>query len=181
MNIRVLKDPQALGKAAAETGGSLIREVLREQENAHVVIATGTSQFETLTQLVQQEVDWSRVHVFYLDEYIGLDDDHPASFRKYIRERFVEKIPALASVTYINGNAEDLKKEIDRLNQTISRQLVDVAFIGIGENTHIAFNDPPGILTLKIPTSGLNWTRYAGNSNWEKVGTIRWRRCPYMP
>lgn len=71
MNIRVLKDPQALGKAAAETGGSLIREVLREQENAHVVIATGTSQFETLTQLVQQEVDWSRVHFFIWMNTLG--------------------------------------------------------------------------------------------------------------
>lgn len=151
MDIRVLENPQTLGKAAAGEGGKLIRQALDSQEEISIVLATGTSQFEMLRHLVKQDVDWSRVHIFHLDEYIGLGEDHPASFRKYIRERFADKVPALKSITYINGDAEDIDNELGRLNKAISRQRVEVAFIGIGENAHIAFNDPPADFAIDSP------------------------------
>ena len=151
MEIHISKDPQVLGKTAAEEGGYLIRQALASEEEVSVVLATGTSQLEMLRHLVQQDVDWSRVHIFHLDEYIGLGAEHPASFRKYIRKRFVEKVPSLKSVTYIHGDAENLEQELYRINEAISQKPVEVAFIGIGENAHIAFNDPPADFTVNKP------------------------------
>lgn len=143
MEIHVLEDAFALGKSSAGKGGELIRKYLEKQEEVNIILATGTSQFETLRHLLQQDIDWSSVNIFHLDEYIGLEEDHPASFRKYIRERFVEKLPAIKSVHYIIGDAENPDAEVRRLNEIISHHPIDVAFIGIGENAHIAFNDPP--------------------------------------
>ena len=143
METHICQDPQAVGKASAEKGAKLIRECLNKKAEVNVALATGTSQFETLSNLLQHDIDWAKVNIFHLDEYIGLSEDHPASFRRYIRERFVSNLLPLNSVTYIRGDAEDLKGEIKRLNHAIARQPIDVAFIGIGENAHLAFNDPP--------------------------------------
>lgn len=144
MEITVAADAQSLGATAARRGAEAIRSALQEQGIATVILATGASQFATLGGLVAApQIDWSRVRVFHLDEYLGLSVEHPASFRRFLRERFVERLPAeLLEFVEIDGEA-DPKAEIGRLSRLIAAVRVDVAFIGIGENAHLAFNDPP--------------------------------------
>ena len=108
---------------------------------ATIIIETGASQFEMLARLIGEKFDWTNVIVFHLDEYIGIPITHPASFRKFLKERFLEKLP-VGEFHYVNGET-DVRKECDRLGEIISGYPVDVAFISIGENGHIAFNDPP--------------------------------------
>lgn len=143
MDVKVHEDKAALGKAAAAEGVAAIAEALGSRGEAHIVVATGASQFEMLEGLVAADLDWSKVHVFHLDEYVGISADHPASFRRYLRERFVERLPALGSFTAIDGDAADLQDEVARLNRAMADAEVDVCFAGIGENCHLAFNDPP--------------------------------------
>jgi glucosamine-6-phosphate deaminase len=119
----------------------LIRKAIRETGEANIIVATGASQFEMLNELVKEDVDWSRVRAFHLDEYIGISDIHPASFRKYLKERFVD-IVSPAEFIYVNGSVEPYE-ECGRLEALISKHPIDVAFVGIGENSHLAFNDPP--------------------------------------
>ncbi len=141
MNIKVFENPHELGKAAGIKAAQLIRETISNNGSANIILATGTSQFETLNQLISEKnIDWSQVTMFHLDEYIGLPITHPASFRKYLRERFLSKVPALKAAYLINGETE---AECERLNNLISKHPIDVALVGIGENGHLAFNDPP--------------------------------------
>lgn len=144
MRISIARNPQELGLQASRVGAEAIRRSLRAQGFANIILATGASQFETLRGLVAAEgIDWTRVVVFHLDEYLGLDVTHPASFRKFLRERFVDRLPVkLKQFIEIDGQA-DSAQELARLSQLISAVEIDVAFIGIGENAHLAFNDPP--------------------------------------
>jgi glucosamine-6-phosphate deaminase len=96
------------------------------------------------------DADWSKVTGFHLDEYIGLPASHPASFRRYLKERFVDRVP-LAQFHYVNGDAPDSQAECQRLGALIAPQTIDVAFIGIGENGHLAFNDPPADFDTEAP------------------------------
>jgi len=130
-----------LGAEAARHGASLIAAALNTKGSASIILATGASQFEMLSELVKADLDWSKVTVFHLDEYIGLPETHPASFRKYLKERFVEVVKP-AAFHAINGET-DPQKECSRLGALISEQEIEVAFVGIGENAHLAFNDPP--------------------------------------
>jgi len=130
-----------LGKQAAIKGAALIREAIQVNGEANIIVATGASQFEMLNELIKQNVDWSKVTAFHLDEYIGISEDHPASFRKYLKERFVEKVSP-KEFHYVNGET-DPQKECQRLHDIINKHAIDVAFVGIGENGHLAFNDPP--------------------------------------
>ena len=141
MQITISKNKQELGQNAAKQGAAFIRTAIAENGKANIILATGASQFEMLEALLQEAVDWSKVTAFHLDEYIGLPASHPASFRKYLKERFADKI-SLRDFIYINGEGNpDL--ECDRVGQLIKQHPIDVAFIGIGENAHLAFNDPP--------------------------------------
>lgn len=143
MEIVISGDSKALGKAAGEAGAAVIRQAIEKSGKATIILATGTSQFETLNQLVgERGIDWSRVTMFHLDEYIGLPISHPASFRKYLLERFIARVPRMKAIFLIDGEA-DLASECSRLSKNISQNPVDVAFVGIGENGHLAFNDPP--------------------------------------
>lgn len=143
IKVRVSSTADKLGKAAGTKAAQLITETIIEKGNANIILATGVSQFATLNQLVaESNVDWSKVTMFHLDEYIGLPLTHPASFRKYLLDRFVSKVPALASYHLINGEG-DVKKECERLGKLITENSIDVALVGIGENGHLAFNDPP--------------------------------------
>lgn len=109
-----------------------------------MILATGASQLETLDALIAApDIDWSRVTVFHLDEYIGMPDTHRASFRGYLKTRFIDKVGPLKAFVPVNGDASDLEAELDRISKIISEVVIDVAFIGIGENGHLAFNDPP--------------------------------------
>jgi glucosamine-6-phosphate deaminase len=149
MEIDISTNRQALGKKAAEKGAEIIREAIRTSDRANIILATGASQFEMLAALVQEDVDWNRVTAFHLDEYIGLSVTHPASFRRYLKERFADLVSP-GSFVYINGETNP-EKECIRLGEMISCHPVDVAFVGIGENGHLAFNDPPADFETEKP------------------------------
>ena len=149
MEIIISENKEQLGKKAAEKGASLIQKAIQENGKANIIVATGVSQFEMLNELVKENIDWSKVVAFHLDEYIGIPDTHPASFRKYLKERFVDIVP-LKKFHYINGEINSIE-ECKRLGKLIDKITIDVAFIGIGENTHIAFNDPPADFETKEP------------------------------
>jgi glucosamine-6-phosphate deaminase len=151
MNIFVTEGKQELGKQAGKAAGDLIRQTLAEKGKANVILATGTSQFETLSQLVLEEnIDWSKVTMFHLDEYIGMPVTHKASFRKYLKERFLDQVPVLGAAYLINGE-DDAEAETIRLDELITNCPIDVALVGIGENGHLAFNDPPADFDTEKP------------------------------
>jgi glucosamine-6-phosphate deaminase len=150
LKIIVRDDPSLLGKEAGQLAGETIREAIKKRGRANIVLATGTSQFETLRTLTQEDIEWSQVNMFHLDEYIGLPESSPASFRKYLKERFVEVVSTLKDVHFINGESDPVK-ECLRLGKVIKKNQIDVALIGIGENGHIAFNDPPADFETEEP------------------------------
>ncbi len=141
MEIIISETKQELGKVAAQRGAEIIRKAILDNGKANIIVATGASQFEMLSELVKEDIDWSAVTAFHLDEYIGISEDHPASFRKYLKERFVD-IVSPKEFIYVNGST-DPYEECVRLGKLISKHPVDLAFVGIGENSHLAFNDPP--------------------------------------
>jgi glucosamine-6-phosphate deaminase len=152
MKLHLYSTKSALGEAAAAMGARAIRDAIAAKGQAHITIATGASQFEMLDALVQQPgIDWSKVTGFHLDEYIGMPDTHPASFRRYLRERFTSKLPTLGAFHFIHGDAPDLKAEISRIGELIKANPIDVTFAGIGENGHLAFNDPPADFDVDHP------------------------------
>jgi glucosamine-6-phosphate deaminase len=142
MKIIIRNDPVELGKSAGNAAASIINEAVKANGQANIILATGASQFETLKDLITQDIDWSKVVMFHLDEYIGLPESHPASFRKYLKERFLNKVSPLRAFYLINGEA-DAAAECRRLSNIIRKHPIDVALVGIGENGHLAFNDPP--------------------------------------
>lgn len=150
MKIEVYDSKPELGKAAAIRAGEIIRQAIASRGQAYVIAATGASQFEFLDELVRQNLDWSHTVFFHLDEYVGLPATHPASFRRYLRERIVDRVQPQA-FHLINGEVEDVWGECRRVGELISRQRVDVAFVGIGENGHLAFNDPPADFETEQP------------------------------
>ena len=151
MQITITANPQELGRAAGIAAAELIRAAIREKGTANIILATGTSQFETLNQVTNaRDIDWSKVVMFHLDEYIGLPMSSKASFRKYLKERFIDKVPGLRAAHLINGET-DPYSECERLGQLIQKHPVDVALVGIGENGHLAFNDPPADFETRDP------------------------------
>lgn len=152
MNTCIYETVEIMGARAAELGAAAIRKAIAARGAANIILATGASQFSTLASLIKQPgIDWGKVTCFHLDEYVGMSDTHKASFRKYLRERFAEKIPALKEFVYVAADAADLKAELARLSERIKKQPIDVAVIGIGENGHIAFNDPPADFETEAP------------------------------
>lgn len=151
MEIRIFETKQEMGKAAAEKAAEILKKTIEEKGKATFVAATGASQFEFLENLTKiSSIDWSKTVMFHLDEYIGLPEDHPASFRRYLKERLIDKVhPGI--VYLINGDARDPEKECERLNKIINEKEIDVAFVGIGENGHLAFNDPPADFETEKP------------------------------
>ncbi|WP_046862863.1 glucosamine-6-phosphate deaminase [Microvirga massiliensis] len=152
MLVEILPDKETLGLQAASDGANAIRGALADRGECTIVVATGASQFEMLDALVREPgIDWSRVTAFHLDEYVGLPTSHPASFRKYLQDRFVSRIPSLGRFVPVQGDAADLDAELDRLNHLLSGREVHVCFAGIGENCHLAFNDPPADFEVDAP------------------------------
>ena len=150
MEVIISKTKTELGEKAAAQGARLICKAIEDNTEANIIVATGASQFEMLDALIQQDVDWSKVTAFHLDEYIGLSENHPASFRKYLKERFASKIH-LNDFIYVNGDI-DPQAECNSLDKLITKLQIDVAFIGIGigENGHLAFNDPPADFDTEV-------------------------------
>jgi glucosamine-6-phosphate deaminase len=135
------RTPEELGQNTAKYAASLLRRYLMQNGTARLLLSTGVSQFTTLSALVKEPLDWDKVEVFHLDEYIGLPRDHPASFVKYLRERFVDIVkPGKFHCVDTTGDVDEL---IAGLTREVRKSPIDVGLIGIGENAHIAFNDPP--------------------------------------
>ena len=150
MNIEVFDTKVALGQAAADDAAKLIEQSIADRDVAYLIAATGVSQFEFLDALVVKGIDWSKVVFFHLDEYVALPQTHAASFRRYLKERIIDRVHPRA-FHLINGDAADAVEECKRVSKIISQQQIDAAFVGIGENGHLAFNDPPADFETEEP------------------------------
>jgi glucosamine-6-phosphate deaminase len=141
MKLKIFENANELGAAAARQAAEVLRKTINENGSARLLLSTGASQFTFFESFVKEDVDWSKVEMFHLDEYVGMSPEHPASFQKYLRERFVSKVN-LGKYHLING--EDKPEDIIAyLTKAMGDRRVDLGLIGIGENGHIAFNDPP--------------------------------------
>jgi glucosamine-6-phosphate deaminase len=147
LSVTVYPDAEALARAAADSVANTIRTAIKQQGHARVIFATGNSQLRTLSHLIQQrDIDWTKVTAFHLDEYIGLSITHPASFRHYLQARLFSQLP-FAQVHLLNGEAPDPQVECERYSALLQEAPIDLACAGIGENGHLAFNDPPADFT----------------------------------
>jgi glucosamine-6-phosphate deaminase len=150
MVIKVFEERNSLGKAAAAQAATAIRAAIAQRGAARVVAASAASQFEFLEALISAPgVDWNRVELFHLDEYIGLPMSHPASFCKFLQDRLIGKT-GITRHHLLNGE-EEPAGVIQRVGRAISAAPIDVAFVGIGENGHLAFNDPPADFETEEP------------------------------
>lgn len=142
MNIVIAPDRAELGKFVAQQASAALRNHLANNSECNLVVATGSSQFEVLDQLVQEtDIDWSRVNGFHLDEYVGLGRSHPASFCGYLDQRFVQQVP-LKSFYFLDGTLPEAELA-EKAKSAIAGKSIDLLLCGIGENAHLAFNDPP--------------------------------------
>lgn len=152
MNVEIFDSKEELGVQSAQDATNKIKQAIQEKGTANIILATGASQFETLNNIVETtDINWSKVVMFHLDEYVGMPETHPASFRKYLKERVLKNVPDLKAVHFINGDSDDINQECKRLNKIISEHPIDVALVGIGENGHLAFNDPPADFDTEEP------------------------------
>ena len=142
LEVKLFETNDIIGQAAAKSVAGILQEAIAQRGSANLILATGASQFKFLEYLQKQEIDWQKITVFHLDEYKDLSETHPASFRKYLKERILEKVNP-REVHYLNGDAPDVDAEVIRYENLLQEHSIDVACIGIGENGHIAFNDPP--------------------------------------
>ncbi|MFD0869397.1 Glucosamine-6-phosphate deaminase [Chlamydia abortus] len=149
MQINIFETADQSGLEAALACKELIGDAIHTNGSARIVLSTGASQFEFLQHFITMNIEWDKVEMFHLDEYIALPESHPASFRKYLKERFLQYVN-VKQVCLVNGEAEP-QAELRRLNEEIAKAPVDVALIGIGENAHIAFNDPPADFVTEEP------------------------------
>lgn len=141
MEIQIFDDDHRLAAAAAQKAAAVMGKAIEVRGEARIIVATGTSQFDFLRELIALPLDWTRVELFHLDEYIGLPPDHPASFNRYIRERLIQYVP-IKKYHLLDGS-QDPQKMIASVTAELMRAAVDIAFTGLGENGHLAFNDPP--------------------------------------
>jgi len=149
--LRIFNDKYALGRAAAEQAAAAIRTAITEHDRARIIAATGASQFEFLDTLTKSpDIDWPKVEIFHLDEYIGLPMTHPASFRKILLERLVRPT-GIKKYHWLDGDAADPSEVVSVIGRELSSAPIAIAFLGIGENGHIAFNDPPADFKTEEP------------------------------
>ena len=152
MKVSLCQDKHELGRQAASDGAEAIRQAIAARGQANVTVATGASQFEMLAELVKAKgIDWEKVVFFHLDEYPGMPETHPASFKKYLLERLVKKLPVAPKAFHFLNSLADPAAECRRVGEIIRKHPIDVAFIGIGENGHLAFNDPPADFETEEP------------------------------
>jgi len=147
MKLRIFKNSEQLGAAAATQAADILNQAIAEKGGARLVVATGRSQIDTLEALIKMPIAWEKVEMFHLDEYLGMQETHPASFRKYLKERFVSPV-GIHKVHYVSGEG-NVDENICKLTAEISSAPIDLGLIGIGENAHIAFNDPPANFMTK--------------------------------
>ncbi len=148
MSIKVFPSKAALAQASAEHAAAAIREAISKRGAARIIAATGASQFDFLDTLTKiPGIDWSRVEMFHLDEYVGMSDQAPASFCRYLRERLIDKV-GLKKYHLLDGTQAPATV-IERVSMEIRSAPIDIAFVGVGENGHLAFNDPPADFDTK--------------------------------
>ena len=151
MLLRVFNDKTTLGQAAAAQAATAIRRAISDRGAARIVAATAASQLEFLNALTRSPgIDWTKVESFHLDEYIGLPITHPGSFRKMLMEQLVGKT-GIRHYHLLAGDAADPAAVVREVSQQIASAPIDIAFLGIGENGHIAFNDPPADFNTEEP------------------------------
>lgn len=152
MKLSIFKTAEEMGKAAGKKAAQILRNTIHEKGSANIILATGASQFDVLKQVLSEDnIAWDKVTMFHLDEYLGLPISHPASFRKYLLDRFINVInPSFKEVVLINGES-DGNEECKRLGELIKKHPIDLAFVGFGENGHLAFNDPPADFETEEP------------------------------
>lgn len=142
LQVSVYPTREILGREGAKEAGALIRGLLAEKDEINIMFASSPSQMDVLSELLREEgIDWSRVNAFHMDEYIGMPADAPQSFGNYLRVRFFDKLP-FRQVFYIDGTAADPQAECARYADLLRQHPLDISFLGIGENGHLAFNDP---------------------------------------
>jgi glucosamine-6-phosphate deaminase len=142
LTVQIFSDVQALGAAAGDYSGSIIRQAIRLRGAARIVVGTGNSQLHVIERLARQpDIKWSAVEAFHLDEYVGIGPDHPASFRRWLEHHLVQNVRP-GKVHYLAGDAADYQAEIHRYSNLLMQAPIDLCFVGFGENGHIAFNDP---------------------------------------
>lgn len=150
MVTKIYEDKTALGRAAAEQAAISLRNAIQNSGRARIIAATGASQFEFLDALTAMPgIDWARVEMFHLDEYIGLPVSHPASFRKYLHERLIHKT-GITKYHFLDGDG-NVPEIVRKVSVELSAAPIDIAFVGIGENGHLAFNDPPADFQTEEP------------------------------
>lgn len=142
LSVKIYQDQYQLGQAAAALAEHYLHKAIAEKDKVTIILATGASQFEFLAALTAKKIDWKKVIAFHLDEYVGLPENHPASFRRYLRQRIIDKV-GVGTFYPVEGDKPDPQSECDRIGRILEQHPVDVAFVGIGENGHLAFNDPP--------------------------------------
>jgi glucosamine-6-phosphate deaminase len=151
MLLRVFHDKIALGHAAAEQAATAIRRAIAERGNARIIAATAASQLEFLDALTKTpDIDWTKVEAFHLDEYIGLPITHPGSFRKMLKEQLIAKT-GITRYHLLDGDSADPAAVVREVGKKLASVPIDIAFLGIGENGHIAFNDPPADFNIEDP------------------------------
>jgi glucosamine-6-phosphate deaminase len=151
VKIEVFKTKAECGAAAADRGAEILKQAIAAKGRASFIVATGASQFDFMRALTRKDgIEWRNTTMYHLDEYIGFSEAHPASFRRYLKERFVDVVQP-GTVHFVLGEAADPAAECLRLNDIISQDIIDVAFVGIGENGHLAFNDPPADFDTEQP------------------------------
>lgn len=149
--LNIAPDKKELGRRAAEHGARIIQETIAQRGEVNIIVATGASQFEMLEELIKYDIYWPAVTAFHLDEYVGMSITHKASFRAYLWQRFVSRLPLpLKAFHYLDGE-HDAPAEAKRVGEIIRQHPIDVAFVGIGENGHMAFNDPPADFETESP------------------------------
>src|SRR5580658_936400 len=148
--ILIFRDPSEMALAAAADGVAALRQAIQEFGKARLVAATGASQLQFLAALTgDRRVDWSRVELFHLDEYVGLDETHPASFARYIRERIIG--PTGIRRYFLLDGSRPADEVMAEAGKRVSAEPIHIAFVGIGENGHLAFNDPPADFVNPAP------------------------------
>lgn len=150
MKVEIFRDKASLAQAAAGRASDIMRAAIAGRGCARIIAATGASQFEFLEALTKADIDWNKVELFHLDEYIGLAMNHPASFRKYLMERLISKT-GISRYHFLDGNASDPAQMAEQVGAELNSAPIDVAFVGIGENGHLAFNDPPADFASEKP------------------------------
>ncbi len=142
LSVKIYKESEEIAVAAAEFVAARLRTAISENGFANLIIGTGTSQLAFHRNLQNQKIEWNKITVFHLDEYLGMPESHPASFRRFLKEKILDNVKP-KQVYFLNGDAPDVEAEVQRYANLLKKHPIDVACIGIGENGHIAFNDPP--------------------------------------